>query len=114
MRAMLTAMRGIVFAAAVLLASMVPANADAVASAGLLCRVIDGAGDLVPCKFSARHRTVSATIDVQDKDLRTVCFSMIMSLQQHSITFPGPQWTLLIRTPRSAGKVRVYCPLPQR
>lgn len=111
LRAMLIAMRGIIFAAAALLVSIIPAEADAVSSAGLLCRVIDNAGDVVPCKFSARRRTVSATIDVRDKDLRTVCFSMIISLlQQHRITFPGPQWTLLIRTPRSAGKVRVYCP----
>lgn len=110
---MMIAMRGIVFAAVALLVSIIPAKADALASAALLCRVIDETGDVFPCKFSARHQTVSATIDVRDKDLRTVCASMIVGLQQHGITFPGPQWTLLIRTPRSAGKVRVYCPLPQ-
>lgn len=57
-------MRGtIIVALTAMLVGIMPAKADAVLSAGLLCRVIDNAGDVVPCKFSALHRTVSATIE---------------------------------------------------
>lgn len=85
-------------------------NAD---SARLLCATIKGTGDLVgECRFSEKHHTVSAMINIVDADVRTACFGMIVGLQRHGIHFTGKTWALQIRTRRSHGKIIMSCPLP--
>ena len=99
---------------AMLIATPVLSEPDAVENAYRVCAKVDETGlASKPCEVSEQSRTVTATLDMSSGVARDLCTQLVDLLWREGIRFPGRQWTLQIASPSSEGDSVVSCNLPQ-
>lgn len=106
-------MMKILFAGVMVLsfAQIARAENNTVANAYALCQVIDGTGlGSAPCDVSGWNQSVTAVLDMNSEEARSLCSQVATMVHQKGMTFDDG-WTLQIQSPYSNGSSIAYCQL---
>jgi hypothetical protein len=81
---------------------------DALATAYIVCGVVDAAGFASkPCEVSAWHAAVQVTADVRGLEARAICAEVSKAIRKNDWPFGG--WKIEIYSPFSGGNTVAFC-----